>query len=59
MIDEALQLLLERDEQVKLARLRREIAVGIDEADRGELAAFDPRATLARIRSDRAGAREA
>jgi hypothetical protein len=31
--------------------LRREIAIGIEEADRGELAPFDPLATLERIRS--------
>ena len=50
VIAEALQLLEERDEQAKLAELRREIAIGIDQADQGQLAAFDPHATLARIR---------
>jgi antitoxin ParD1/3/4 len=51
VIDKALQLLEETDEQAKLADLRREIAVGIEQADRGELSPFDPHATLARIRS--------
>ncbi len=51
VIDEALRLLQERDEQSRLAGLRREIAIGIEQADRGELAPFDPHATLARIRS--------
>ncbi len=35
----------------QLDELRREIAIGIEEADRGELAAFDPLATLERIRA--------
>jgi len=51
VIDEALQLLEERDEEARLVELRREIAIGIDQADRGELAPFDPHATLARIRN--------
>ena len=51
VIDEALRLLQERDEQAKLANLRRDIAIGIEQADRGELAPFDPQATLERIRS--------
>ena len=51
VIDEALRLLEERDEQAKLAELRREIAIGLEQADRGEMAAFDPHATLAQIRS--------
>ena len=51
VIDEALRLLQERDEQAKLAELRRDIAIGIEQADRGELAPFDPHATLERIRS--------
>jgi antitoxin ParD1/3/4 len=54
VIDEALRLLQERDEQAKLADLHREIAIGIDQADRGELAPFDPHATLERIRSRQA-----
>jgi len=50
VIDAALQLLQDRDDQARLADLRREIAIGIEQADRGESAAFDPHATLARIR---------
>jgi len=50
VVDKALQLLEETDAQAKLANLRQEIAIGIDQADRGELAPFDPHATLARIR---------
>jgi putative addiction module CopG family antidote len=51
VIDTALRLLQEHDEQAMLAELRREIAVGIDEADRGELGVFDPLATLERVRA--------
>ena len=54
VIDAALQLLQEQAEQAKLADLRHEIAIGIDQADRGELAPFDPHATLERIRSRQA-----
>ncbi len=54
VIDEALRLLQEQDERAKLAELRREITIGIDQADRGELAPFDPHATLERIRSRQA-----
>jgi antitoxin ParD1/3/4 len=54
VIDAALQLLQEHDEQAKLADLRGEIAIGIEQADRGELAPFDPHATLERIRSRQA-----
>jgi antitoxin ParD1/3/4 len=54
VVDEALRLLGERYDQVKLAELRREIAIGIEQADRGELAPFDPHATLARIRARQA-----
>jgi antitoxin ParD1/3/4 len=53
VIDAALHLLQERDEQAKLEVIRREIAVGIEQADRGELEPFDPQATLARIRAGR------
>jgi antitoxin ParD1/3/4 len=51
VIDEALRLLEERNEAAKLAQLRRDIGDGIAQADRGELAPFDPHATLTRIRS--------
>lgn len=54
VIDEALRLLEERDEAAKLAELRRDIADGIEQADRGELSPFDPHATLARIRARQA-----
>ena len=54
VIDEALRLLQERDEQAKLASLRSDIAIGIKQADRGELAPFDPQATLELIRSRQA-----
>ena len=54
VIDEALRLLEERDEAARLAELRRDIADGIEQADRGELSPFDPRATLARIRASQA-----
>jgi antitoxin ParD1/3/4 len=51
VIDEALRLLQERDEQARLVDLRRDVATGIEQADCGELAPFDPHATLERIRS--------
>ncbi len=54
VLDKALQLLEESDEQAKLAELRQAIAIGIEQADRGELAPFDPHATLVRIRSRQA-----
>ncbi len=54
VIDEALRLLQERDDQAKLDVLRREIAIGVEQADRGELGPFDPQATLARVRSRQA-----
>ncbi len=54
VIDTALRLLREHDEEAMLAELRREVALGIEEADRGELAPFDPLATLERIRKRRA-----
>ena len=58
VIGTALRLLQEHDEQAMLAELRREIAVGIEEADRGELAPFDPLATLERIRKRRSSLQE-
>jgi len=54
VIAEALRLLQERDDQAKLAELRRELAIGVEQADRGELGPFDPQATLARVRSRQA-----
>jgi antitoxin ParD1/3/4 len=54
VIEEALRLLQERDDQARLTELRREIAIGIEQADLGELGPFDPNATLARVRSRQA-----
>ena len=54
VIAEALRLLEEQNDQARLAELRSEIAIGVEQADRGELGPFDPRATLARIRAQRA-----
>ena len=51
VIDTALRLLEERDDNLRLGVLRREIGLGIEQADRGELGPFDPRATLARVRA--------
>ena len=51
VIDEALRLLEERDEQAKLDHLRREIAIGIEQVARGETVPFNPQATLERVRS--------
>ena len=51
VIDKALKLLEESDDQAKLDGLRHEIDIGMEQAERGELAPFDPRATLTRIRS--------
>jgi len=48
VIDAALLLLQQQDEETRLADRRREIAIGIDQADRGELGPFDPHASLAR-----------
>ena len=56
VIDEALRLLQERDEQSRLADVRRDVAIGIEQADRGELASFDPHTTLERIRSRQSSA---
>jgi antitoxin ParD1/3/4 len=57
VIDEALRLLQERDEQAKLEALRRDVAIGVEQADRGELAPFDPQATLRSVRSRETAAR--
>ncbi len=54
VIDTALRLLEAHAEQGKLANLRREIAIGIEELDRGESAPFEPLATLERIRARQA-----
>lgn len=52
VIREALRLLDERDHYraQKLAALRREVAIGIEQADRGEVAPWDPDDLKRRIR---------
>lgn len=52
VIQEALRLMdkIEREEKKKLEELRREIQIGIDEADRGEL--LDAKEVLREIRED-------
>jgi putative addiction module CopG family antidote len=54
VVDAALRLLQEHDEEIKLAQLRRDIGAAIEEADRGELEPFDAFATLALVRARRA-----
>jgi putative addiction module CopG family antidote len=56
IIDEGLRLLLEHEEHNKLDQLRDDIEIGIEQADRVELAPFDPQATLSRVRSRQAAA---
>lgn len=51
VLSEALRLLQEQEDRANLDELRREIAIGIEQADRGETAPFDPRATLRRVQS--------
>lgn len=55
VIRDGLRLLLEREElhQQKLDELRRAIAIGIDQADRGKVAPFNAKETLARVRKQR------
>jgi antitoxin ParD1/3/4 len=50
-----LRLLKEKEElhQRTLEELRREIQIGIDEADRGELSSLDAKGTLKRLRAAR------
>lgn len=54
VVEAALRLLQEHDEEIKLAQLRRDIGAAIEEADRGELEPFDAYAALALVRSHRA-----
>ena len=56
VIEEALRVLEDHDDQARLAELRHEIAIGREQADRGELAPFDPIVTLARVRSRKSDA---
>ena len=55
-IGEVIRPFQEHEDQAKLAELRRAIAIGIEQVERGELVSFDPHATLERIRSPRASA---
>jgi antitoxin ParD1/3/4 len=56
VLHEALRLLDDRDRlrALRLEELRKEVAIGIEQADRGEVAPFDAQATLARVRARRA-----
>jgi antitoxin ParD1/3/4 len=55
VVQDALRLLRESDEkQARLEDLRREIDIGIQQADAGDLAPFDPMETLAKVRASRA-----
>jgi antitoxin ParD1/3/4 len=53
VMGEALRLLKERDEtrRARLEELRREIAIGLEQADRGETRPFDPEDLKRRIRA--------
>jgi antitoxin ParD1/3/4 len=55
VVREALRLLEERDRThgTRLEELRKEIQVGIDQADRGELGPLDVHGTLAKVRARR------
>jgi antitoxin ParD1/3/4 len=55
VIRDGLRLLLEREElhQKKLDALRREIAIGIEQADQGKVAPLNAQGTLARVRKKR------
>lgn len=55
VVREALRLLDERDklQAMKFEELRKEIQVGIDQADRGEVAPLDVQGTLAKVRARR------
>lgn len=44
--------------QARLDYLRRAIAIGMEQAERGELVPFDPQATLDRVRQRKAQASE-
>jgi antitoxin ParD1/3/4 len=55
VIRDGLRLLLEREElhQKKLDELRRDIAIGIEQADQGKVAPLNAKETLARVRKKR------
>lgn len=58
VVSEALYLLKERDQirEMRLEELRKEIQIGIDQADRGELEPLDIHGTLAKVRNRRRNA---
>jgi antitoxin ParD1/3/4 len=60
VIRDGLRLLLEREElhQKKLDQLRRDIAIGIEQADQGKVAPLNAKETLARVRKKRQSRRE-
>lgn len=51
VVVEGLRLLQERE--ARLAELRQEIGIGLEDVKQGKVAPFDPRATLAAVRADR------
>ncbi len=55
VIRDGLRLLLEKEElhQKKLDELRRDIAIGIEQADQGKVAPLNAKETLARVRKKR------
>jgi antitoxin ParD1/3/4 len=55
VVREALRLLEERDklQALRFEEIRKEIQLGIDQADRGEVAPLDLPGTLAKVRSRR------
>ncbi|HLN31429.1 MAG TPA: type II toxin-antitoxin system ParD family antitoxin [Gemmataceae bacterium] len=60
VIRDGLRLLVEREElhQTKLDELRREIAIGIEQADQGKVAPLNAKETLARLRKKRQSRRD-
>jgi len=55
VVREALRLLEERDtiQSLRMEELRKEIRIGIEQADRGDVGPLDVDATLARVRGRR------
>lgn len=60
VVREALRLLEERDriQALRFDEVRQEIQIGIDQADRGEVAPLDVQGTLAKVRSRRRNGNE-
>ncbi len=60
VVREALRLLVERDQlkEIKLDELRRQIQVGIDQADRGEVLSEEEVLQRLKLRRDRALAKK-